>query len=249
VRALRGLAAFGLIILGVGLSKFAAAPSVIRPMIRNQLWRAGVRSLPMIGFLAGALGLVIIGQTVSLLTQVGAQDFAGMVMVTVVVRELGPLIAALVVLTRTGAAYVIELGMARATGQVEALEALGIDPIHYLVIPRVTALALAVFSLTIYFILIALASGYVFTFLQDVPLTPAEYFGQLAVALSWQDFLLLALKTLGFGAIIAVVTCYQGLARPLRIEQVAEATSTAVVLSVVACVVLDAVFIVTYLLT
>jgi ABC-type transporter Mla maintaining outer membrane lipid asymmetry permease subunit MlaE len=65
--------------------------------------------------------------------------------------------------------------------------------------------------------------------------------------LRWEDFALLALKTLSFGILIAVMTCYQGLARPLRIEEISGATTRAVVHSVIACVLLDAAFIVFYL--
>jgi len=81
----------------------------------------------------------------------------------------------------------------------------------------------------------------------NVPLLPGDYFTQLAVALTWEDFALLACKTCGFGVFIAVVTCYQGLAQPLHIEEVSGATTRAVVQSVVACVLLDVLFIVIYL--
>jgi phospholipid/cholesterol/gamma-HCH transport system permease protein len=189
----------------------------------------------------------VIGQTVSLLNRVGAQEYAGMVMVTVIVRELGPLVTALLVLARVGTMIVIELSTNRATGEVEALEALGIDPIHFLVMPRVLGLAASIFSLTVYMILVALFSGYLFAFVQDVPLTPGQYLDQLAASLQWQDFALLALKTLSFGSIISVITCYQGLARPVRLEEVGQVTSNAVVSSVVGCVLLDALFIVVYL--
>jgi phospholipid/cholesterol/gamma-HCH transport system permease protein len=239
----RGLGAFTLITLGVTITKWNVAAQVIHPLIRAQIHRAGVRLLPIIAFMALALGFVIIGQTVSLLTRVGAQHFAGTAMVIVVVRELGPIVTALLVLARVGTATVIELGNARAMGEVEALEALGIDPIHYLVVPRVIGLALAIFSLTVYLILIALFSGYLFAFLQDVPLLPGQYFSQLALALRWEDFVLLALKTSFFGAVIAIVTCYEGLAKPLRQEDVASATTRAVVQSLELCVVLDALFI------
>jgi phospholipid/cholesterol/gamma-HCH transport system permease protein len=247
IRTAEGLVAFALITLGVAFSKFNASARVIHPLVRTQVYRAGLRLLAMTSFLACALGLVIIGQMVGLLSRVGAQGLAGTVMVTVVVRELGPLVAALLVLVRVGAGYVIELGTARAMGEVEALEALCIDPIHYLVVPRVAGLALSIFSLTVYFIIVTLVSGYLFAFVQDVPLTPGDYFKQLAVALTWEDFALLALKTCSFGAVIAVVTCYQGLARPLRLEEVSGATTRAVVQSVVGCVLLDICFIVVYL--
>ena len=241
-QTIHGLGAFALITLGVMLRKYHTASHLIHPLIRAQIHRAGVRLLPIVSFMALALGLVIIGQTVSLLSRVGATNYAGTIMVTVVVRELGPLMTALLVLARIGTAIVIELGTARALGEVEALEALGIDPIHYLVMPRVAGLALSIFALTVYLILMALCSGYLFAFLQDVPLTPGEYFNQLASALRWQDFALLGLKTCLFGSIIAVVTLH-GLARPLRIEEVAEAT-WAVVETVVVCTLMDALFIV-----
>ncbi|MCD6052372.1 MAG: transporter permease [Verrucomicrobia bacterium] len=243
----RGLGAFALITLGTTLSKFGFAKAVIRPLILKQIYESGLKLLPMIAFLGVALGFVIIGQTVALLTSVGAQGFTGPVMVAVVVRELGPLTTALIVLARVGTTTVIELGMSRATGEIEALEALGIDPIHLLVVPRVIGQAVAIFALTIYLILIALISGYAFVMVQNVPLTPAAYAEQLAMALTWQDFMLVALKTLSFGAIIAVVTCYQGLAQPLRLEQVAQATSKAVVAGTIGCVLVDAIFITLFL--
>jgi phospholipid/cholesterol/gamma-HCH transport system permease protein len=247
LETVRGLIAFALITFGVLLTKTQTASKVVHPLIRQQIRRAGIRLLPMVLFLAGALGLVVIGQTVSLLSRVGAQELAGTVMVTAVVRELGPMITALLVLTRVGAATVIELGTARALGEVEVLEAMGIDPIHYLVVPRVLGMVLAVFALNVYLILGALASGYVFAFLQEVPLLPGDYLRQLASALGWSDFILLGLKTCSFGLVIAVVTCYHGLARPLSLEEVSRATVQAVVQGVVGCVLLDALFIIVYL--
>jgi phospholipid/cholesterol/gamma-HCH transport system permease protein len=248
LNTIHGLGAFALITFGVTVTKFNSASRVIHPIVRQQIFLAGVRLLPMVVFLSLALGLVIIGQTVALLSRVGATDYAGLVMVTVVVRELGPMVTALLVLARVGTGIVIELGTARALGEIEALEALGIDPIHYLVMPRVIGLAVAILGLTVYLILMALVSGYIFIFVQDVPLLPGVYFSQLAAALHWQDFALLALKTVSFGIVIAIVTCYQGLARQLRLEDVANATTTAVVTSLIICVLLDGLFIIVYLL-
>jgi phospholipid/cholesterol/gamma-HCH transport system permease protein len=243
----QGLGAFALITLGVLITKSRASSRVIHPLVFHEISRAGLRLLPMFVFLAAALGLVVIGQTVSWLTRVGAIDYLGSIMVIVVVRELGPLIAALLVLARIGTANVVELGTARAMGEVEALEALGIDPLHYLVVPRVLGMAVGVFCLTVYLILGALLSGYLWAFLQDVPLRPAEYFSQLANALSGLDFALLAAKTFLFGFMIAIVTCYHGLAQPLRLEEVSHATVRAVAQGVTACVLVDAFFIIIYL--
>ncbi len=245
----QGLGAFALITLGVILTKSGVAKNVIHPRIRQEIARAGVALLPMFFFVALALGFLVVGQTVSALAKVGAINYLGSTMVIVVVRELGPLLAAMLVLARVGAANVIELGTARAMGEVEALEALGIDPMHYLIVPRVIGMALGVFSLTVFLIIGALGSGYLFAFLQDVPLTPGDYFKQIVESLGWLDFALLALKTIAFGFFIAIVTCYHGLAQPLRLEEVSRVAVRAVTQGVIVCVLIDALFIVLYLVT
>ncbi len=245
----QGLGAFALITLGVLLKKNGVARNVMGPRIRQEIARAGVALLPMFLFVALALGFLVVGQTVLALARVGAINYLGSTMVIVVVRELGPLLAAMLVLARVGTAHVIELGTARAMGEVEALEALGIDPVHYLIVPRVIGMAAGIFSLTVYLIIGALASGYLWAFLQDVPLTPGDYFKQLAEALGWLDFALLALKAVAFGFFIAIVTCYHGLAQPLRLEEVSRVAVRAVTQGVIVCVLIDALFIVLYLLT
>lgn len=245
----QGVGAFALITLGVILKKFRVAQSVVQPRIRQEISRSGSALMPLFFFVALALGFLVVGQTVSALAKVGATDYLGSTMVIVVVRELGPLLTAMLVLARVGTANVIELGTARALGEVEALEALDIDPVHYLIVPRVIGMALGIFALTIYLILGTLASGWVFAFAQDVPLAPGDYVRQIAGALNWLDFALLALKTVTFGFFIAIVTCYHGLAQPLRLEEVSRVAVRAVTQGVVACVLVDAVFIVLYLLT
>ena len=245
----QGLGAFALITLGVILKKFGVAGRVIQPRVRQEISRAGVALLPMFLFVALALGFLVVGQTISALAKVGATSYLGSTMVIVIVRELGPLLTAVLVLARVGTANVIELGTARALGEVEALEALGIDPVHYLIVPRVIGMTLGIFSLTVYLILGALASGYLFAFLQDVPMTPGDYFKQIVESLNWLDFVLLALKTTTFGFFIAIVTCYHGLAQPLRLEDVSRVAVRAVTQGVIVCVLIDAVFIVLYLVT
>jgi len=244
---IQGLGAFALITLAVILTKFRTARNVIWPALLREIARSGLQLLPMFLFISAVLGLLVIGQSVSWLTRVGAINYLGIIMVIVVVRELGPLSAALIVLARIGTANVVELGTARALGEVEALEALGIDPVHYLVMPRVLGMAIGIFALTVYLIIGALGSGYLWAFLQNVPLRPGEYFRQLAGALTALDFALLALKSCAFGFIIAVVTCYHGLAQPLRLEEVSFATVRAGAQSVIACILVDALFIISYL--
>jgi phospholipid/cholesterol/gamma-HCH transport system permease protein len=243
----QGIAAFALITLGVIVKKLNVASNVIHPMVRREIARAGTRLLPMFLFVAVALGFLAIGQTVSTATRFGAFNYVGTVMVTVIARELGPLLAAFLTLARAGTANVIELGTARAMGEVEALEASGIDPMHYLVAPRVIGMTLGVFSLTVYFILVALASGYLFVFLHDVPLTPGAYFEEVVGSLNWLDFVLLPLKSCTFGFFIGIVTCYHGLAQPVRLEEVSRLTIRATTECIIVCILIDALFSFVYL--
>lgn len=243
------IGAFTLITLGVTITKWTVARRVVQPLIREQIARAGVRVLPIVVFLGLALGFVIVGQTVALLSKVGATNLTGTLMVSAVVRELGPLVSALIVLARVGTATVIELGTARAMGEVEALEALGIDPIHYLVVPRLIGLTVSIFVLTVYLIVVALVSGFGFSFLQASTLSASDYFRQIAEALDWTDFIYLGLKSGAYGVLTSLIICYHGLAQPVRLEEVSAATTRTVAQCVIACVGIDALFIVVYLLS
>ncbi|KAB2663380.1 MAG: ABC transporter permease [Verrucomicrobia bacterium] len=243
----RRIGAFALITLTTVATKSRVARRVIRPLIQRQILRAGVRVLPIVCFLGAALGVAIVGQTTQLLMQVGQTKLIGPLLVNLVVRELAPLSAALVVLARVGTATVTELGTARALGEVEALEALGIDPIHYLVVPRVVGITTAVVSLTVYVILFALGVGYLFSFLRGLPMPPGEFFGIIAGSLGWVDFPLLAMKTMAFGFLASLIICYHGLAQPLRLEEVGEATTRTVAQTVVACLLVDALFVPVYI--
>jgi phospholipid/cholesterol/gamma-HCH transport system permease protein len=249
IMTVQGLVAFALITLVVIVTKLRTAQSVTFPLIFKEIRRSGLSLMPMFLFISITVGLVVIGQSVSQLSRVGATSLPilGTIMVSVVVREVGPLLTAMLVLSRSGTANVIELGTARALGEVEALEALGVDPIHYFVMPRIIGMAVGTFALTIYFIMGILVSGYVWAFLQNIPLTPGDYFLQLAQSLRGLDFIILALKSFLFGMAIAVITCYHGLAQPLRLEDVSRATVGALAQSIIACVLLDGLFVIVYL--
>jgi phospholipid/cholesterol/gamma-HCH transport system permease protein len=244
----RRMGAFTLITLGTMATKYGKASRVIRPLIQEQIMRAGVNVLPIVCFLGAAMGVVIVGQTVLLLMQVGQVQLMGPLLVTVVIRELAPLTAALVVLARVGTAVVTELGTSRAVGEVEALEALGVDPIHYLVVPRVVGFTVSIICLTVYLILFALVTGYLVGFLRGMNLSLGEFGAMISSALSWVDFPLLGLKTLAFGLIASLIMCYHGLAEPMRLEQVGRATTRTVAHTVVACLMCDALFLPIYLL-
>ena len=243
---LQRLTAFTLITLVTAIQKWSVAPRVIHPLVREQIYRTGIGLLPLISLMGFGLGFIIIGQVLLLLIEHGQIKLFSTIMAPLIIREVAPLAAALVVLTRVGTAMVTDLGTARATGEVEALEALGIDPIHLLVVPRVIGLTVSVFVLTLYLVLTSLLGGYLMGFAHGSVLTLNDYFGGVIRALSWVDFPLLGLKTLLLGASTALIICYRGLAEPLRLEQIGDVTARTVAQCLVSSLVIDVVFLVLY---
>lgn len=225
---LRRLIAFGLITIGVTLTHLGRGRAVVWPALVRELHRGGVQLLPLALIIGLALGALMIGQAVALLIQLGAADLTGRLVALLVVRELAPLLTAAFVLLRVGTPTVVELGACRANGEVEALEALGVDPMHYLVMPRVLGVALATCALNIFALLAALAGGWLLVLVRELPLPLADFLGQLAAALEPLDFVLLFVKAALFGALIALTACYHGLAYPLRADQIPAATTRAV---------------------
>ena len=242
-RTFKGLIAFALIAAVSLVSHRHRARSLIRSLVVEQIAQNGLRLLPLGLAVAAAFGLVVVGQIVVLLTKLGATQLIGPLIVSLVIRELAPLITAFLVLGRSGTNTVVQLGTSRALGEVEALETLAIDPIHLLVVPRIIGLATAVLALTVYLIVGTLGFGFIVAFLTDAPLTLETFAGEIFRSLTWVDFTLLGFKTAGFGTIIAVSTCYAGLAQPLTLAEVAPASTRAVVIGTAGCLLLDAVLV------
>lgn len=240
LNGLRRLIAFGLITAGVLLTRFGHGRAVVWPAIFRELYRGGVQLLPLTVTIGALLGALLIGQSVGLLIQLGAADLTGRLVVTLMVRELAPLLTAVFVLLRIGTSTVVELATSRANGEVEALEALGVDPMHYLVMPRVVGLSLASCALNIYALLAGLAGGYVLVLVRELPLTLTEFLNQIAAAMDPLDFVLLFAKSALFGGIIALAACYHGLAYPLRGDQIPGATTRTVEQSLLVIVLADA---------
>lgn len=244
LEGLRRLVAFTLITLAIGIQKRSVATQVLHPLVREQIYRTGFGLLPLVGLIGFGLGFIIIGQVLLILIQHGQAKLFSTLMAPLILREAAPLAAAVIVLMRVGTAMVTHLGTARATGEIEALEALGIDPIHLLVVPRVVGLTLSVVALTLYLALGALLGGYLMGFVHGSAMTLDQYFGGVMRALSWLDFPLLGLKTLLLGAGNALVICYRGLAEPLRLEQVGDVTARTVAQCLLLSVAIDGLFLI-----
>src|SRR5262249_26998642 len=178
--------------------------------------------------------------------QFGANIFVADLVALSVTRELAPLMTAIIVAGRSGAAFSAELGTMRVSEEVDALRTLGLDPYSYLVFPRVIALVLVVPLLTLIADVVGILGGLLVA-LFGLDLTLAGYLHETQKSLELFDVFSSTLKAAVFGVNIALIACQRGLATRGGAEGVGRATTSAVVTSLFAIVAADAVFTVLFL--
>ena len=201
-------------------------------VVATQIYFTGWQAMPLITVLALASGAITILQSSSQLSLLGGTEMIGNLLVVIIVREVGPLLTALVVIARSGTAVASEIGNMRANREIEALEVMGIDPLSFIVFPRIIGGVISVVCLCFYFILISLLGGYFITrLIQDLPFV--FYMDSLVRALASEDIFLFLVKTSFGGMIIFVVSCYQGLLVKRSPHEVPQVTTKAVVDSII----------------
>ena len=178
-------------------------------VLTMQILFTGVEALPVIGILAVGLGAVIIVQGQSLLPQFGQGQLIYVILVTVITRELGPILTAFIVTARSGTAVATELGNMVVNHEIEAYMASGINPIAYLAVPRFVGVTLATVLLNLYFNVFGLFGSFIVTqFLR--PIAFAEYFRGLLAAMTPTDVIASIVKAVVMGAIVAATSIYYG---------------------------------------
>jgi phospholipid/cholesterol/gamma-HCH transport system permease protein len=201
-------------------------------VVSAQVYFTGWQALPLITVLALATGAIVILQSSAQLSLLGGTSMIGNLLVVIIVRELGPLVTALIVIARSGTAVASEIGNMRANREIEALEVLGINPLSYIVFPRIIGGIVSVICLSFYFNVIALMGGFlVARCINDM--SYSFYTESLANAFTVQDVGLFLLKNTFSGMIIFVVSCYQGLLVKQSAHEVPQVTTKAVVNSVI----------------
>lgn len=200
-------------------------------VISSQIYFTGFQALPLISVLALASGVVTIMQSTSNLALMGGA-MTGHLMIMIIVREVAPLLTALIVIARSGTAVASEIGSMRVHREIEALEVMGIDPLSYIVFPRLVGGMLSVLCLAFYFVMIAVLGGYLLTSWTN-DLAFSFYSDSLASALSPGDAWVFVIKNCFSGAIIFINSCHQGLSVQQSPHEVPQATTRAVVHSVV----------------
>ena len=201
-------------------------------VISAQIYFTGFQALPLITVLALATGGIVILQFSTTLHLFGGAQMIGNLLVVIIVREMGPLMTALVVIARSGTAVASEIGNMRANREIEALEAIGINPLSYIVFPRLVGGVISVVCLAFYYIVIALLGGFMITkLINDLPMS--FYLDSLANAIAFEDLWIFLLKNTFSGMIIFVICCHQGLSVKRSPTEVPVVTTQAVVDSII----------------
>ncbi len=197
-------------------------------VVSSQIYFTGWQAMPLISVLAIASGGVVILQSSTQLSLLGGTEMIGNLLVILIVRELGPLMTSLVVIARSGTAVASEIGNMRANREIEALESMGINPLSYIVFPRIVGGVVSVICLSFYYVFIALVGGFLLTrLILDMPFS--FYADSIIRSLAFEDFWLFLLKTGFGGTIVFVVCCYQGLLVKRSPTEVPQVTTKAVV--------------------
>lgn len=201
-------------------------------VIFNQIYFTGFQALPIMSMLAVITGSLVIIQSNAQLTKVGGGNMLGNLLVVLIIRELGPLITALVVIARSGTAIASELGNMKVNSEIQALESMAINPLSYIVFPRLVGGIVSLVCLAFYFCFVALFGGYIVSnLLQSISFS--YYMNSIALSISALDVVLFLVKNILSGAIIFSVCCYQGLQVKQSFTEVPQVTTKAVVDSIV----------------
>ena len=224
------------------LGRALLAPKRIRwQRVITELQLAGVNALPIVGLLAFLLGIVIAYQGGTVLRDYGANVFIVDIVALSMVRELAPLITAIIVSGRTGSAYTAQIGTMLVTEEIDALRSIGISPQELLVLPKLIALVIALPLLTVYADVMGLIGGMVMAS-SLLGLSATTFVDRLAEAVSATSFLTGIGKAPVFALVIALVGCFQGFQAFGSAEGVGRQTTISVVQSIFLVIVIDALF-------
>lgn len=231
---------FGEVILGV--VRLATGQSQMRAADFGEAFQqAGAAALPIVGLVAFLIGLIMGFIGAVQLRRFGAEIYVANLVAIAMTREMGALMTGVIMSGRTAAANAANLGTMKGNDEISALETTGLDPIDFLVVPRVLSLMLALPLLVVFADFIGMAGGLLLGTLM-LHLDWQLYLTQTARSLGMPDFFLGLVKSIFFGAILGIIGCWCGMRAERHAQGVGNATTTAVVLCIVLLLATDAIF-------
>lgn len=237
-RFLAGLAFLGESAL-TWVRQFVRPSNVRWRMMLRSLELDGVHALPIVGLLTFLMGVVIAYQGAEQLRQFGANIFVVDLVGISLLREIAPIIVAILLAGRSGSAYAAEVGTMRVTEELDAIRTLGLSPMDLLVMPRALALMIAVPLLTVYADVLGVFGGMLIA-TSELHVSFTEFVSRFDEAVALRHFLIGLAKAPFFAMIIALVGCYQGFQIEGGVDQVGRRTTLSVVQSIFLVIVFDA---------
>ena len=213
-------------------------PKIQWKMTIEQMAHLGVNSLPILSLTMFFAGAVMTLQVSDVLIRYGAQGTVGGIMAIAMGRELGPVLVGVVLAGRVGAAITAELGTMKVTEQIDALCVMAVNPIGYLVVPRVVACMIMVPILTFYGVLIGTGGGYLIATMVK-GLAGMTYVDSIQIFAVVSDLTYGLIKSCVFGAVIALVGSYKGMYTNMGATAVGYATTSSVVTSIILVFILN----------
>lgn len=205
---------------------------------------AGVNALPIVALVGFLMGLIMAFQAAVPLRQFGAELFIANLIGLSMLRELGPLMTAIILAGRSGSAFAAELGTMKVREEIDALKTMGLDPVRFLIVPRVVAAVFMTPLLTVFANLVGLMGGAVVMLSLGFPLV--TYFHQIQYAVTYGSLVGGLLKAFVFGVLVAGIGCLRGLQTGSGATAVGESTTSAVVSGIVLIAITDGIFSVVY---
>jgi phospholipid/cholesterol/gamma-HCH transport system permease protein len=217
-------------------------PRTTRDVLARQVYFTGVQAVPLVAGIGLLVGATVVSQAQIWLVRLGQSALLGPLLVGLIVMNLAPFLVNFLVIGRSGTAITTELASMEVSGETRVLDAQGVEPFLYLVIPRMAGVALSVFALNAVFTVVSLTSGYAASiFLAETIVDPAAFVRSIVLAIGPLDFAVLAAKCLLPGLVTGAVCCREGLGVGVAMTEVPQAATRAVVRSVAALFVITAV--------
>lgn len=230
-----GEASLAFIKLVTGKARFRSTDMVLT------IQECGAQALPIVSLISALVGIIVAFVGIVQLRLFGAEIYIADVVGIAMAREMGALMTAIIMMGRTGASFAAQLGTMEANEEIDALSTLGISPMEFLVMPRITALVLMMPLLCLYSDIVGILGG-AFIGIGMFDLSAAQYFNETVQALHLTQFSIGIIKSAFFAVLIAVSGCYYGMHCSRSASAVGNATTSAVVTGIVLIVVADGIF-------
>ncbi len=207
----------------------------------SEMVKVGYDAVPIVGVISLFVGIILALQAAYQLKRVGALIYVANLVGVSMTRELGPILTAIIIAGRSGSAFAAEIGSMKVEEEVDALVTMGINPVRYLVVPKLVAMMVMVPALTVFSDCLGIVGGFLLS-VTALDIHPYNYFQQTLNALLVKDIITGLVKAWAFGIVITIIGTHEGFKVKGSAEEVGRRTTAAVVVSIFLVIVFDLFF-------